>query len=60
MSIKPGQSERCVEALRALYAPPLSSDELAHYNSLRAAEMARAQARREPSPQLDLESATNG
>lgn len=54
MSIKPGQSERCVEALRALYAPPMSPDELAHYNSLRAAEMARAQARREPSPQLEL------
>jgi hypothetical protein len=55
MSIKPGQSERCVEALRALYAAPMTPDELAHYRSLRAAEMARAQARREPSPQLELQ-----
>lgn len=57
MTIKPGQSERCIEALKALYAPPLSPDELAYYNTQRAAEMARAEARRQPSPQLDLESA---
>lgn len=54
---KPGASERCIEALKSLYAPPLSPDELAHYNSQRAAEMARAEARRKPMPQLDLEQA---
>lgn len=53
--MKPGQAQHCVEALTALYKPPLSDSELAHYNSLRAAEMARAEARREPSPQLDME-----
>ena len=36
---------------------PLSPDELAAYNSARAREMALANARREPSPQLDLEQA---
>ena len=36
---------------------PLSADELAAYNSARAREMAMANARREPSPQLDLEQA---
>lgn len=37
-----------------LAAPPLTEVELAHFNSLRAAEMARAEKRRTPSPQLDL------
>lgn len=53
-AIKAGQSQKCVEALKALYAPPLSAEERAHYNSLRAAEMARAEARRAPEPQLEL------
>lgn len=56
MSIAPGQSQRCQDALRALYAPPMTADELAYYNTLRAAEMARAEARRNPSPQMELES----
>lgn len=56
-AIKPGASQRCIDALKALYAPPLSPAELAHYNSLRAAEMARAEARRQPTSQLDLERA---
>ena len=56
MSGVPNKWEEGVQAaLRALYAPPLSAAELSHYNSLRAAEMARAEARREPSPQLELE-----
>lgn len=41
-------------ALRALDAPPLTPEELAVYDSLRTAEMARAEARRNPSPQLEL------
>lgn len=53
-TMKPGQSQKCVEALMALCAPPLSAEELAYYNSLRAAEMARAEARRAPEPQLEL------
>ncbi len=47
------------DALIALHGPnrPLSTAELARYNSARAAEMARAEARRQPSPQLDLDEA---
>ena len=55
MKIQAGQSERCVEALRALYAPPMSREELVHYNCMRASEMARAEARRRNEPQLELE-----
>lgn len=55
MSAVPNKWEQGVQAaLKALYAPPMSPDELAHYNSLRAAEMARAEARREQVPQADL------
>ena len=48
------QSKRCQAALAALYGPPMSEDERRYYNELRAAEMARAERRREPSPQLEL------
>ena len=48
------QSKRYQAALAALYGPPLSEDERRYYNELRAAEMARAERRREPSPQLEL------
>lgn len=54
VTMKPGQTEHCIECLRALYSPPMTDDERAAYDSLRAAEMARAEARRQPSPQLDL------
>ena len=46
---------RC--AALADHGEPLTPAELAAYNSQRAAEMARAEARRQPSPQLDLEQA---
>jgi len=36
---------------------PLSPEEKAEYDSQRAREMAKAEARRQPSPQLDLEQA---
>ena len=36
---------------------PLSIEELREFNTLRAREMARAEARRQPSPQLPLERA---
>ena len=48
------QSKRCQAALAALYGPPMSEDERRYYNELRAAEMARAERRREPSPQLEF------
>jgi hypothetical protein len=48
-----------IEALIALHGPnrPLTDIESARYNSARAAEMARAEARRQLSPQLDLDAA---
>lgn len=46
-------------ALAALYSgAPLTPAELAQYNTQRAAEMARAEARRLPTPQLDLPETT--
>lgn len=44
--------QRC--ALIAERGEPLTLDEMREYTRLRAAEMARAERRREPSPQLDL------
>ena len=52
--MKPGQAEQCRKALEALYAPPMTADELREYDRLRADEMARAEARRAPTPQLEL------
>lgn len=46
-----------VERLKALLRVPMSEFERAVYNSQRAAEMARAEARRQPTPQLPLEAA---
>lgn len=43
-----------VERLKALLCLPLSATERTVYNSQRAAEMARAEARRAPSPQMEL------
>ncbi|WP_165421740.1 hypothetical protein [Pseudoxanthomonas winnipegensis] len=52
--MKPGQADHCRKALEALYAPPLSDAERAEYDRLRADEMHRAEARRAPSPQLEI------
>lgn len=38
----------------AMRGEPLTPTETTTYNSLRAAEMARAEARRRPTPQLEL------
>ena len=47
------RARECV--VLALHGAPLSADEMAEYNSLRAAEMARAEARRSRwSPQMEL------
>lgn len=50
------QAQKCAEALEAIRsAGPMNDIERARYNSQRAAEMARAEARRAaPSPQLRL------
>lgn len=50
--MKPGQAERCVQAMRALYGPPHTPESLAEYNRLRAEEMARAEQRRRGEPDL--------
>jgi len=43
----------CVEQLRALYVPP-TPEEAAEFERLKAREMARAEARRNPSPQMEI------
>ena len=43
----------CVEQLRALYVPP-TPEEAAEFERLKAREMARAEAKRNPSPQLEI------
>lgn len=43
--------QQCQEALRA---PPLSDEEKREFDALRAREMARAEHRRNPQPQLEL------
>ncbi|UAY76012.1 hypothetical protein [Pseudoxanthomonas sp. X-1] len=48
------QSDFCRKALEALYAAPMTAYELREYDRLRADEMARAEARRAPTPQRDL------
>ena len=52
--MKPDQCRQCIEAMTALYAPPMTDEERAEYDRLRADEMARAERRREPTPQLEL------
>ncbi len=54
--MKPGQTDKLIEAVACLYrpTPPRTPEERAEFGTVRAREMARAQARREPSPQLDL------
>lgn len=52
--MKPDQCRQCIEAMTALYAPPMTDEERAEYDRLRAEEMARAERRREPSPQLEF------
>ena len=56
MSRTPEQLAR-VEALKKTLRDPMTPAERSAYNSLRAAEMARAEARRQPTPQLPLEAA---
>lgn len=38
----------------ARHGPPMDAEERAEYDSQRAREMARAEARRKPQPQLEL------
>ena len=52
-------ADRCRECLELIArGPDMTDEQIAEYNRLRAKEMARAEARRQPSPQLDLNEAT--
>lgn len=54
MTPNPNTREGIQAALAALRSPPMTADERREFDRLRAREMARAEARRNPSPQLDL------
>ena len=43
----------CVAQLRALYVPP-TPEEAAEFERLKARELARAEAKRKPSPQMEI------
>lgn len=45
--MKPGQTEKCIEAMKALYGPPMTDEQKSEYNRLRAREMAHANGYRE-------------
>lgn len=45
----------CIALLTDLYAPPATRRERQEHAELVAREMARAEARRQPSPQLELD-----
>lgn len=44
----------CLALLSDLYAPPVTPRDVAEYRELVAREMARAEARRAPGPQMEL------
>ena len=46
--------QRCCDQLRALYRP-MTAEELAEFEQLKAKEMSRAEARRNPSPQMEMD-----
>lgn len=48
-------SEGIKAALKALRSPPMTDEESREYRRLIAREMARAEAKRRQSPQLDLD-----
>lgn len=48
-------SEGIKAALDALHGPPMTDDERKEFDRLRRREMARAEAKRRQSPQLDLD-----
>lgn len=54
MKPNPHTSEGIKAALKALYSPPMTDEERREFDLLLRREMARAEARRRQSPQLDL------
>lgn len=49
------QRDGLQRAIRALYGPPATDEDRREHERLVAREMARAEARRRPSPQPDLD-----
>lgn len=44
--MKPGQADKCIEAMKALYGPPMTDEQQAEYDRQRAAVMQRDMAAR--------------
>lgn len=55
MKPSPHTSEGIKAALEALYSPPMTDEESREFRRLIAREMARAEARRRQSPQMELD-----
>ena len=55
MKPNPHACEGIKAALAALYSPPMTDEESREYRRLIVREMARAEAKRRQSPQLDLD-----
>lgn len=55
MKRNPRTAEHIRAALRALHSPPMTDEESREYRRLIAREMARAEARRRQSPQMELD-----
>lgn len=54
MKPNPRAAEYLQAAMEALCSPPMTDEEIREYRRLIAREMARAEARRRQSPQLEL------
>ena len=55
MKPNPRIAEYLQAAMKALYSPPMTDEERREFDRLRRREMARAEAKRRQSPQLDLD-----
>ena len=55
MKPNPRTIEHIKAAMKALHSPPMTDEESREYRRLIAREMARAEAKRRQSPQLDLD-----
>lgn len=54
MKPNPHACEGIKAAMKALYSPPMTDEESREYRRLIAREMARAEAKRRQSPQMEL------
>ena len=54
MKPNPRTAEYLQAAMKALYSPPMTEEERREFDRLRRREMARAEAKRRKSPQLEI------